>query len=52
MAGIISCVLENDVELHDGETIRFSEEDKYTITRSESDVLPGMTLKISYSSMD
>lgn len=41
-------MLENDVGLHDGETIGFSEEDKHTITRSKSDVLPSTTLKISY----
>ena len=52
MAGIVSYVLEYGVELHDGETIGFSEEDKHTITRSKSDVLPGMTLKISYSPID
>ena len=52
MVGIVSYVLENNVELHDGETIGFSEEDKHSITRSKSDVLPGMTLKISYSPMD
>ena len=42
-------MLENDAELHDSVTIGFLEEAKHSITRSKSDVLPGMTLKISYS---
>lgn len=49
MASLVSYVLENDVELHDGETIGFSAEDKHAITRSEGVALPGqMTLKIDY----
>ena len=52
MAGIVSYVLEYGVELQDGETIGFSEEDKHTITRSESEVLPGTTLKINYSPLE
>ena len=51
LASLASYVLENDVELHDGETIGFSEEDKHTITRSPGVSLPEdqMTLKISYA---
>ena len=48
MADLTSYVLENHVELHDGETIGFSEEDKHTVVRSEGAILPGITLKISY----
>ena len=52
LANIVSYVLENDVELHDGETIGFSETDKRRITRSEGVALPGqMTLKIAYESI-
>ena len=53
MASLASYVLENDVELHDGETIGFAEEDN-TITcspgvsRSEEQ----MTLKISWKPSD
>nr|WP_279323859.1 DUF4253 domain-containing protein [Anaerotruncus colihominis] len=51
LASLVSYVLENDVELHDGETIGFSAEDKHTITRSKGVALPDqMTLKISYVS--
>ena len=48
LASLASYVLENDVELHDGETIGFSAEDKHTITRSPGISLPKdqMTLKI------
>ena len=50
LASLVSYVLENDVELHDGETIGFSAEDKHTITRSKGVALPDqMTLKISYA---
>lgn len=48
LAGIASYVLENDVELHDGETIGFSEDDKHAITRSEGVALSGITLKITF----
>ena len=48
MTALVSYVPENNVSLHDGETIGFSVDDKHTITCSESAVLPGMTLKISY----
>ena len=49
LVSLASYVLEYDVELHDGETIGFSEEDKRAITRSEGVALPGqMTLKIAY----
>ena len=50
LASLVSYVLENDVELHDGETIGFSAEDKHTITRSPGVSLPEdqMTLKISW----
>ena len=52
LASLVSYVLENDVELHDGETIGFSEDDKHTITRSPGVSLPEeqMTLKISWES--
>lgn len=49
LASVASYVLECDVELHDGETIGFSQDDKHAITRSEGVALPGMTLKISYA---
>ena len=54
LASLVSYVLENDVELHDGETIGFSAEDKRTITRSPGVSLPEdqMTLKISWKSTD
>ena len=48
LLNMASYVLENDVMLNDGETIGFSAEDKYSITRSEGAALPGMTLKIEY----
>lgn len=48
LINIASYVLENDVELHDGETIGFSENDKHAITRSEGVALPKMTLKIKF----
>ena len=52
LASLVSYVLENDVELHDGETIGFAEDDKHTITRSPGVGLPEeqMTLKISWAS--
>ena len=49
LASLVSYVLENDVVLHDGETIGFSADDKHTITRSKGAALPGMTLKVSYA---
>ena len=54
LASLVSYVLENDVELHDGETIGFAEDDKHTITRSPGVGLPEeqMTLKISWASSD
>ena len=50
LASLVSYVLENDVELHDGETIGFAADDKHTITRSPGVSLPEdqMTLKISW----
>ena len=48
LASLATYVLENNVELHDGETIGFSENDKHAITRSAGISLPGMTLKITY----
>lgn len=48
LAGLATYVLENDVELRDGETIGFSEDDKHAITRSEGVALSGMTLKITF----
>ena len=52
LASLVSYVLENDVELHDGETIGFAADDKHTITRSPGVGLPEeqMTLKISWAS--
>ena len=52
LASLVSYVLENDVELHDGETIGFDADDKHTITRSPGVGLPEeqMTLKISWES--
>ena len=54
LASLVSYVLENDVELHDGETIGFAADDKHTITRSPGVGLPEeqMTLKISWESSD
>ena len=54
LASLVSYVLENDVELHDGETIGFSAGDKRTISRSPGVSLPEeqMTLKISWKSTD
>ena len=54
LASLASYVLENDVELHDGETIGFSAEDKHAITRSPGVGLPEeqMTLKISWEPSD
>ena len=54
LASLVSYVLENDVELHDGETIGFAADDKHTITRSPGVGLPEdqMTLKISWASSD
>ncbi len=51
MASIVTYILESDVELRDGETIGFSEDDKHKITRSKGVSLPEeqMTLKISYT---
>lgn len=45
---IVYYVLSENVVLNDGETIGFTEEQKLPITRSESTVLDGMTLKIGY----
>ena len=54
LASLVSYVLENDVELHDGETIGFAADDKHTITRSPGVGLPEeqMTLKISWEPSD
>ena len=54
LASLVSYVLENDVELQDGETIGFTADDKHTITRSPGVSLPEdqMTLKISWKSTD
>ena len=50
LASLVSYVLENDIELQDGETIGFSADDKHAITRSPGVSLPEdqMTLKISW----
>ena len=52
LADLASFVLENDVELHDGETIGFTDDDKHSITRSPGIGLSEdrMTLKISWES--
>ena len=52
LASLASYVLENDVELRDGETIGFTADDKHAITRSPGVGLPEeqMTLKISWRS--
>ena len=52
LADLASFVLENDVELHDGETIGFTDDDKHSITRSPGVGLSEdrMTLKISWES--
>ena len=54
LASLASYVLENDVELHDGETIGFTADDKHAITRGPGVGLPEeqMTLKISWASSD
>ena len=51
LASLVSYVLENDIELHNGETIGFTANDKHIITRSPGVSLPEeqMTLKISYA---
>lgn len=51
LADLVCYVLEQDVTLHDGETIGFSEEQKLPITRSKGVSLDGMTLKIGYESL-
>ena len=50
LASLVSYVLEGDVDLHHGETIGFSADDKHAITRSPGVGLPEdqMTLKISW----
>lgn len=48
MASLAYYVLESNVELQNGETIGFSEDDKHSITRSEGVALPGITLKITF----
>ena len=52
LASLASYVLESDVELHDGETIGFTADDKHAITRGPGVGLPEdqMTLKISWES--
>ena len=54
LASLASYVLENDVELYDGETIGFAADDKHTITRSPGVSLPEeqMTLKISWEPLN
>ncbi len=48
LVSMATYVLENDVELHDGETIGFSANDIHSITKSEGVSLPEATIKISY----
>lgn len=51
LINLAAYVLENDAELHDGETVGFTADDKHTVMRSEGVALPDkMTLKISYGS--
>ena len=52
LASLASYVLENNAELHDGENIGFTADDKHAITRSPGVGLPEeqMTLKISWKS--
>lgn len=45
---IVSYVLYEDVLLKDGETIGFTEDEKLPITKSESTILEGETIKIGY----
>ncbi len=54
LASLVSYVLENDVELHDGESIGCTADDKHTITRSPGISLPKeqMTLKISWKTLN
>lgn len=52
LANLVSYQLECDVRLKDGETIGFSENDRHTIALSEGVALPGMTLKVSYESLE
>lgn len=52
LANIASYVLEFDVVLKDGDTIGNTEDDKHKITRSEAVSLDGVSLKISYKSMN
>lgn len=46
-----SYVLENDVELHSGDTIGFSKDDRHAITISDGVGQTGSTLKISYQAV-
>lgn len=48
LLNIVSYVILEDVDLKDGETIGFSEEQKLQITRSEGWAVDGMSLKIEY----
>ena len=48
ISAIASYILQDDVELKDGETIGLSEEDIHQITLSKGVALPEKTLKISY----
>lgn len=48
LLNIAEYVIGTDVELQDGETIGFSEEQKLTITRSEGVAVDGFSLKIVY----
>ena len=54
LSSLAAYVLENDVELKDGETIGFTADDIHAITRSKGAALPEnqMTLKISYEPTD
>ena len=49
---IADYVLENDVVLHDGETIGFGADQRLAITRSAGVWHQGMTLKIEYAPME
>ncbi len=49
MIDLVTYVLDSDVTLRDGETIGFTAEQKWTITRSECVSNSGMSLKIGYN---
>ena len=52
LMGAAGYILESDVVLADGETIGFSTDDKHSIRRSPGVNVPGMSLKVSYESVE